>query len=85
MGLLNKVDVIIVAVPTPIDSSKKPDLNILKQACYDIGQVVKNDCIIIFESTVYPGVTEDICVPIIEKSSNLIWRKDFNVGYAQKE
>ena len=82
LGLLNKVDVIIVAVPTPIDSSKKPDLNILKQACYDIGQVVKNDSIIIFESTVYPGVTEDICVPIIEKSSNLIWKKDFYVGYS---
>ncbi len=72
----------IVAVPTPITKNKKPDLKIIKNASKTVGLNLKKGDIVIFESTVYPGVTEDICVKILEKFSNLKWKKDFNVGYS---
>ncbi len=72
----------IVAVPTPITKNKKPDLKIIKNASKIVGINLKKGDIVIFESTVYPGVTEDICVKILEKYSNLKWKKDFNVGYS---
>ena len=72
----------IVAVPTPITKNKKPDLKIIKNACKIVGINLKKGDIVIFESTVYPGVTEDICVKILETFSNLKWKKDFNVGYS---
>ena len=72
---------IIVAVPTPINK-KIPDLTLLKMACKSIGRYIKKNSIIIFESTVYPGTTEDICVPLIEKTSQLKWKQDFHVGYS---
>ena len=75
-------NVYIVTVPTPIDKSNRPDLNPLVKASSSIGGVLKNQDIVIFESTVYPGVTRDICVPELEKSSGLIFNIDFFCGYS---
>ena len=79
---LKKCNYIIVAVPTPIDRKKVPDLELLKSACVSIGKNLNKNTLIIFESTVYPGVTEEICVPIIEQNSALKWMQDFNIGYS---
>ena len=78
---LSEAQIFIVAVPTPIDIRKKPDLSILKDATKNIAQILNKKSIVIYESTVYPGVTENFCVPIIEKYSGLKWKKDFFVGY----
>ena len=72
----------IVAVPTPIDLKRNPDLSALKKASHTIGNVIKAGNLVIFESTVFPGATEQICVPIIEKKSKLFLNKDFLVGYS---
>ncbi len=72
----------IVTVPTPIDASKQPDLTPLKGASETIGRVLKRGDIVVYESTVYPGVTEDVCIPVLERSSGLKWKIDFNVGYS---
>tara|TARA_Y100000816_G_C26102876_1_gene585037 strand:- start:1749 stop:2954 length:1206 start_codon:yes stop_codon:yes gene_type:complete len=82
---LNKVsssNLFIVTVPTPIFKNKKPDLSHIKKVCIDISKIVKKGDIVIFESTVYPGVTENICIPIIEKNCALKNGKDFYVGYS---
>lgn len=75
-------DVYIVTVPTPINDSKQPDLTPLEKASALLGRVIKNNAIVVFESTVYPGCTEEICVPIIEKISGLSFNKDFYAGYS---
>ena len=75
-------NIYIIAVPTPIDENNKPDLSILFNATKDVGSVIDKDNIIIFESTVYPGCTEEECVPIIEKNSSLIYNQDFFCGYS---
>ncbi len=75
-------NVYIVAVPTPIDNHKIPDLNPLISATSIIGNVLKVGDTVIFESTVYPGATEDDCVPVLEKISGLKLNKDFFVGYS---
>ena len=75
-------NVYIITVPTPIDSEKKPNLNILRSACKDIASLIKKDSLIIFESTVYPGATEEVCVPILELYSDLKFNKDFFCGYS---
>lgn len=72
----------IVTVPTPIDSAKRPDLTPLKRACETVGQVLKSGDTVIFESTVYPGATEEVCVPILECVSGLKYNLDFSVGYS---
>lgn len=72
----------IVAVPTPITDEKHPDLGPLETACYKIGPNLKSGDVVVFESTVYPGVTEDFCGPLLEKHSNLVRGKDFNIGYS---
>ena len=79
---MSDADIIVVAVPTPIDKARRPDLFPVESASRTVGQVMKKGCIVVFESTVYPGVTEDICVPILEKESGLTWKKDFHVGYS---
>jgi UDP-N-acetyl-D-galactosamine dehydrogenase len=79
---LKKCNFFIVTVPTPIDKQKKPNLNPLIQASKSIGFVLKKGDIVVFESTVYPGATEEQCVPILEKHSSLILNKDFFVGYS---
>ncbi|RLB86826.1 MAG: nucleotide sugar dehydrogenase, partial [Deltaproteobacteria bacterium] len=80
--MMGDADFIIVAVPTPIDQAKRPDLTPVEGAAQIVGRVMKKGAIVIFESTVYPGVTEDICVPILEKESGMTWKKDFHVGYS---
>jgi UDP-N-acetyl-D-galactosamine dehydrogenase len=80
--MISKCSLIIVAVPTPIDKFKKPDLTSLKNATETVGKNFKKKSVIVYESTVYPGVTEDICIPILEKESGLSWKKDFYVGYS---
>ena len=72
----------IITVPTPVDSHKNPDLSILLKASQMIGGILKKGDLVIFESTVYPGCTEDDCVPVLEKNSGLILNKDFFVGYS---
>ena len=79
---LAKADFHIVTVPTPIDASKQPDLEPLRGASRTIGRVLKRGDIVVYESTVFPGVTEDVCVPVLEQTSGLRWKKDFNVGYS---
>ncbi len=79
---LGQADSIIVAVPTPIDEAHQPDLSPLKGASHTVGQNMKPGAVVVFESTVYPGVTEEVCVPILEESSGLTWTQDFHVGYS---
>lgn len=75
-------NIYIVTVPTPIDKNKQPDLTPLIKASETVGKVLKKDDIVIYESTVYPGATEEECVPVLEKFSNLIFNKDFFCGYS---
>jgi UDP-N-acetyl-D-galactosamine dehydrogenase len=79
---LADANIYFVTVPTPIDESKAPDLTPLQKASEMIGAVVKKGDIVIYESTVYPGATEEICLPIIEKVSGLMFNKDFFAGYS---
>lgn len=79
---LGHVEIFIVTVPTPIDKYKKPDLSPLIGACKMIGPKIKKGDIVVFESTVFPGCTEEICVPILEKNSGLKYNKDFFAGYS---
>ena len=72
----------IVTVPTPIDSSKQPDLTPLITASKAIGSLLKKDDIVVYESTVYPGATEEVCVPVLEEVSGLIFNQDFYAGYS---
>jgi UDP-N-acetyl-D-galactosamine dehydrogenase len=74
--------IFIITMPTPIDSKNKPDLSLLKKCCVMISPYIKKGNLIIFESTVYPGVTEEICAPIIEKKTGLIFNKGFFCGYS---
>ena len=79
---LKAADFIIVAVPTPINKAKRPDLEPVESASRTVGQNLSRGAIVVYESTVYPGVTEDVCVPILEKESGLSCGKDFFVGYS---
>lgn len=79
---IKNCDVYIVTVPTPINESKQPDLTPLEKASALLGRVIGKNAIVIFESTVYPGCTEEICVPIIEKISGLTFNVDFFAGYS---
>ena len=79
---LQQANVYIVTVPTPIDDHKLPDLSPLRKACKTIGKVLGRDDVVIFESTVYPGATEEVCVPILEKQSGYKFNVDFFAGYS---
>ena len=79
---LSEADFIIVAVPTPITETKQPDLTPLLKASETVGKHMSKDTIVVFESTVYPGATEEDCVPVLEKHSGLVNGKDFFVGYS---
>ena len=72
----------IVTVPTPIDEFKTPDLNPLRAASQMLGEILKKGDLVIYESTVYPGCTEEVCVPLLEKASNLLFNTDFYCGYS---
>lgn len=86
--LTSKIDeilqsnIFIITVPTPINEDKTPDLKPLIASSELIGSIMKKDSIVIYESTVYPGVTDEICTPILEKKSNLIFNKEFSTGYS---
>ena len=75
-------NIYIVTVPTPIDASNEPDLTPIVKSTESVGKILKKDNIVIYESTVYPGVTEEICVPILENKSGLKFNKDFFCGYS---
>ena len=79
---LRKADIYIVTVPTPVDSFKRPDLTFLLKASDTVGKVLTKDNIVIYESTVYPGCTEEECIPVLEKSSKLRFNVDFYCGYS---
>ncbi|WP_027328155.1 Vi polysaccharide biosynthesis UDP-N-acetylglucosamine C-6 dehydrogenase TviB [Marinimicrobium agarilyticum] len=79
---IRHLDVYIVTVPTPINDGKQPDLTPLEKASALLGRVIGKNSIVIFESTVYPGCTEEVCVPLIEKGSGLTFNKDFFAGYS---
>lgn len=79
---IRKAKFIVVAVPTPIDKHNKPDLSLVESASKTVGENMQKGSIVVYESTVYPGVTEEICVPILEKASGLKCGTDFKVGYS---
>jgi UDP-N-acetyl-D-galactosamine dehydrogenase len=79
---LKKANFHIIAVPTPIDSNHHPDLSILLSASEILGKELKKGDIVVYESSVYPGATEEKCIPVLEKSSHLVCGKDFAVGYS---
>ncbi len=79
---LSEANFIIVAVPTPVNDANRPDLTPLLKASYTVGKALRKGTIVVFESTVYPGATEEDCVPVLEKASGLICGKDFTVGYS---
>ena len=80
--ILENCNYYIVTVPTPVDRTNRPDLTPLYKSSETVGKVLKKGDIVIYESTVYPGVTEDECIPILEKTSGLIFNKDFYAGYS---
>ncbi len=79
---LRRADFIVVAVPTPVDAAHIPDFAPLIGASTTVARHMKKGAIVIFESTVYPGATEEVCVPVLERHSNLRWKQDFHVGYS---
>jgi UDP-N-acetyl-D-galactosamine dehydrogenase len=81
-AMLAQANILIVAVPTPIDGARQPDLCPLIRASESIGSHLKVGDIVIYESTVYPGATEEVCIPVLERVSGLQWKRDFHVGYS---
>jgi UDP-N-acetyl-D-galactosamine dehydrogenase len=79
---LGEADIIIVAVPTPVDEAHIPDFGPLIGASRAAGQNMKKGAIVVYESTVYPGATEEICIPVLERESGMTWKQDFFVGYS---
>src|SRR5438552_1553065 len=81
-SFLRNVNYFIVTVPTPVDDYKQPDLRPLISASKTVGHALKKNDIVIYESTVYPGCTEETCVPVLEQTSGLVFNKDFFCGYS---
>ena len=79
---LSSADFVIVAVPTPVDVAHIPDLSPLVGASITVGKYMKRGVTVVYESTVYPGATEEVCIPILERESGLKWKQDFHVGYS---
>lgn len=77
-----QASIIIIAVPTPIDQHRSPDLTPVVSASQTVGRNMRKGCVVVYESTVYPGLTEEVCVPILEKESGLTFGVDFTVGYS---
>ena len=82
LAAMKRCQVFIVTVPTPIDDYKRPDLTPLVKASESVGKVLKKGDVVVYESTVYPGCTEEVCVPILERESGLKFNKDFFAGYS---
>ena len=81
-ALLREADIIIVAVPTPVDDAHIPDFRPLIGSSTSVGRNLKRGAIVVYESTVYPGATEEVCIPVLERESGLKWKQDFFVGYS---
>jgi UDP-N-acetyl-D-glucosamine/UDP-N-acetyl-D-galactosamine dehydrogenase len=81
-AIIAEADFIIVAVPTPVDDAHRPDFTPLIKSSESVGRHIKRGAIVVYESTVYPGATEEVCIPIIERLSGLKWKIDFFVGYS---
>jgi UDP-N-acetyl-D-galactosamine dehydrogenase len=79
---LAEADYIVVAVPTPVDIAHNPDFTPLAGASKSVGMHMKRGAVVVFESTVYPGATEEVCIPIMEQHSGLKWKQDFHVGFS---
>ena len=79
---LSQADYIVVAVPTPVDLAHQPDFASLVGASETVGKHMKRGTVVIYESTVYPGATEEICIPVLEKYSGMKWKEDFSVGFS---
>jgi len=79
---LAQADMIVVAVPTPVDDAHIPDFRPLIGASTSAGRNMKKGAVVVFESTVYPGATEEVCIPVLERESGLVWKRDFFVGYS---
>jgi len=79
---LKEADVVIVAVPTPIDDAHQPDFSPLVGASITVGRNLKKGAVVVYESTVYPGATEEVCIPLLERESGMKWKQDFFVGYS---
>lgn len=80
--VLSDADFIVIAVPTPVDDAHQPDFTPLIKSSESVGKHIKRGAIVVYESTVYPGATEEVCIPLIEKYSGLKWKQDFFVGYS---
>ena len=81
-ALLREADYIIVAVPTPVDEAHAPDFRPLIGSSTSVGRNLKKGAVVVYESTVYPGATEEVCIPILERESGFKWKQDFFVGYS---
>jgi UDP-N-acetyl-D-galactosamine dehydrogenase len=81
-AVLGEADFIVVAVPTPVDEAHQPDFTPLVKSSESVGRHLKRGAIVVYESTVYPGATEEVCIPILERESGLKWKTDFFVGYS---
>ena len=79
---LSQADFLVIAVPTPVDLAHNPDFTPLIGASQTVGKHMKRGSIVIYESTVYPGATEEVCIPVLEKYSGLKWKEDFHVGFS---
>jgi UDP-N-acetyl-D-galactosamine dehydrogenase len=79
---IGEADVIVVAVPTPVDEAHIPDFSPLVGASKTVGKHMKKGAIVVYESTVYPGATEEVCIPLLEQHSGMQWKQDFHVGYS---
>jgi len=79
---ISQADVIIVAVPTPVDEAHIPDFSPLVGSSTTVGKYMKKGAIVVYESTVYPGATEEVCIPLLEKHSGMKWMQDFHIGYS---
>mgnify|MGYP001574138358 CR=1 FL=1 len=80
--MLAEADIIVVAVPTPVDNAHIPDFRPLIGSSTSVGRHMKKGAIVVYESTVYPGATEEVCIPVLERESGLKWKQDFFVGYS---
>jgi UDP-N-acetyl-D-galactosamine dehydrogenase len=79
---LAQADFVVIAVPTPVDEAHRPDLSPLVKSSESVGKHLKRGAVVVYESTVYPGATEEVCIPVLEKASGLRWKQDFFVGYS---
>jgi UDP-N-acetyl-D-galactosamine dehydrogenase len=81
-SVISAADIIVIAVPTPVDASNTPDFSHLVNSSTTVGKYMKKGAIVVYESTVYPGATEEICIPVLETHSGMRWMQDFHVGYS---